>query len=368
MPSHRVTLIPGDGSGPELVAAAVPVLDAATALVGSAIDWDRQLAGQSAMDRLGTPLPPRTIESVKTTAVALKGPLTTPIGTGFRSVNLALRRELDLYACLRPCRLMPGITSRGLTNEIVIVRENTEDLYGGAELEGGTADAVGVLTRLRDAGHAVDQDAGITLKVISPRASARIVRFACDYARRTGRRRVTCVTREDVLPRTDGLFAATFDAVAAPTPGIETEHRLLDDVCREVIADPRRFEVLVMPNLYGDVLSDLVAGLIGGLGVAPSANLGDRFAVFEATHGSAPEFAGTGTLNPTALILAGAMLLRHLGETQAARAVEDAVAEVVRVGDVITADLLSNQDGRVATSTNDFAAEVVRTMRRAHDG
>ncbi len=360
---HRVTLIPGDGSGPELVAAALPVLEAALQLVGSAVEWDVQLAGETSMNRLGMPLPRQTTESIRSTTVALKGPLTTPVGTGFRSVNVALRRELDLYACVRPCRLMRGIASRGRAIDLVIVRENTEDLYSGVEFAPEQPEAVRLLTHLRDAGHAVEPEAGVTLKVISRAGSARIVRFACEYARRTGRRRVTCVTRADVLPITDGLFAEVFRAVAATEPGIEPAERLLGEVCETLLTDPDQFEVLVLPNLYGDVLSDLVAGLIGGLGVAPSANLGDQFAIFEATHGSAPQFQGSGRLNPTALILAGAMLLRHIGEGVAASMVENAVQEVIAAGRVVTFDMRTDSEGGGAAGTTAFAQETVRIIR-----
>ncbi|MFS8639622.1 MAG: isocitrate dehydrogenase (NAD(+)) [Symbiobacteriaceae bacterium] len=316
MAKHRVTLIPGDGTGPELVEAMLTVLDA----TGVDIEWERVDAGADVMEKYGTPLPDHVLESVRRTKVAIKGPITTPVGSGFRSVNVALRKELDLYANLRPAKSIPGVNSRYQNVDLVVVRENTEDLYAGIE-------------------HMVGEDAAESIKIITRKASRRIVEFAFRYARANGRRKVTAVHKANIMKYTDGLFLQVAREVAEKYPDIEFEDRIVDNMAMQLVMKPEQYDVLVMPNLYGDILSDLCAGLIGGLGIAPGANIGDEYAVFEPIHGSAPKYAGQNKVNPTALILSAVMMLRHLGEKEAADRVERAVAEVIAEGKTVTYDL-----------------------------
>ena len=328
--AHRVTLIPGDGTGPELTEATRRVLEA----TGVQFDWDVRQAGVDVMEQEGTPLPDATLASVKANKVALKGPITTPIGTGFRSVNVALRHELGLYACLRPCKTFEGVRSRYDNVDLVIVRENTEDLYAGIEYEAGTPEAERVIAELNTLqSKQIAAGSGISVKPISRPASERIIRFAFEYARDHGRKRVSCVTKANIMKFTDGLFLAVFREVAKDFPEIEPWENLVDATCMGLVQRPEEFDVLVLPNLYGDILSDLTAGLVGGLGVAPGANIGADVAVFEATHGSAPKYKGQNKVNPTAMILSGKLMLDHLGERDAARRLEDAVADVIREGD-----------------------------------
>ena len=314
--TYTVTLIPGDGIGPELAAALETVVDA----TGVTIVWDVHEAGIDVMEEYGTPLPEHVLESIRRTKVALKGPITTPVGTGFRSVNVALRKELDLYACLRPCKTMKGVRTRFDDIDLVIVRENTEDLYAGIE-------------------HMVTDDAAESIKIITRKGTERIVRFAFDYARKNGRKKVTAVHKANIMKYTDGLFLRVCGEVAEDYPDIEFEDRIVDNMCMQLVQKPELYDVLVLPNLYGDILSDLCAGLVGGLGVAPGANIGDDGAVFEATHGSAPKYKGLNKVNPTALILSGVLMLGHLGEDEAARRMEDAVAAVIAEGKDVTYDL-----------------------------
>ncbi|HWH38001.1 MAG TPA: isocitrate/isopropylmalate dehydrogenase family protein [Candidatus Limnocylindrales bacterium] len=314
---HRVTLIPGDGIGPEIAAAAVTVLDA----TGVAIEWTTVDAGEAQLAAQGTPLPESVLDSIRDTGVALKGPITTPIGEGFRSVNVTLRQALDLYANLRPARSMAGVEGRYTDVDLVIVRENTEDLYAGIE-------------------HMVGPDAAESIKIITRAASERIARFAFDYAVHNGRRKVTAVHKANIMKLSDGLFLESCRTVAADYAGrIEFEDRIVDNMCMQLVQKPELYDVLVLPNLYGDIVSDLAAGLVGGLGVAPGANIGTRAAVFEPVHGSAPKYAGLDVANPTALILSGALMLRHLGETAAAGRVEEAVREVIAEGRTVPRDL-----------------------------
>ena len=313
---HRVTLIPGDGIGPELTDAATRVLEAS----GVTFEWERVEAGEAVMAEHGTPLPPAVIESVRRIGVALKGPLTTPVGGGFRSVNVTLRQELDLYANLRPARSMKGVPAPYDDVDLVIVRENTEDLYAGIE-------------------HRVGPDAAESIKIITRGASERIARFAFDYAVANGRRKVTAVHKANIMKLTDGLFLESCRTVAAAYPQIEFEDRIVDNLCMQLVQKPQRYDVLVLPNLYGDIVSDLAAGLVGGLGVAPGANIGTHAAVFEPVHGSAPKYAGLDRADPTAEILSGALMLRHVGEVEAAERVERAVREVIAEGTTVTADL-----------------------------
>jgi isocitrate dehydrogenase (NAD+) len=315
---HRVTLIPGDGIGPEIAAAARSVLEA----TGIAFEWHVVDAGEGVMAEFGTPLPDHVLESIRRDKVALKGPITTPVGEGFRSVNVALRQALGLYANVRPARSMKGLHTRYENVDLVIVRENTEDLYAGIE-------------------HMVGRDAAESIKIITREASERIARYAFDYALANSRHKVTAVHKANIMKLSDGLFLQSCRDVAATYEGrgIEFEDRIVDNMCMQLVQKPELYDVLVLPNLYGDIVSDLAAGLVGGLGVAPGANIGPEAAVFEPVHGSAPKHAGLDRANPTALILSGALMLRHLGETAAAERVETAVREVIAAGETVTYDL-----------------------------
>ncbi len=333
--SYAVTLIPGDGIGPELADAAKVVL----AATGIGFDWDEQVAGEATIASEGTPLPDRVIESIRRNGVGLKGPITTPVGSGFRSVNVALRKELELYANVRPARSMKGVETRYEDIDLIIVRENTEDLYAGVE-------------------HMVGPDAAESIKIITRTASQRIVRYAFEYAVRNGRRKVTAVHKANIMKLSDGLFLESAQQVAADYEGrVAFEDRIVDNMCMQLVQKPELYDVLVLPNLYGDIVSDLAAGLVGGLGVAPGANIGEQAAVFEPVHGSAPKYAGQNKANPTALILSAALMLRHLGETDAADTVERAVRDTIADGTTVTYDL----GGRAGT--REFGAEVARRVR-----
>ncbi len=357
--AHRVTLIPGDGTGPELTEAARRVLEA----TGVAFDWDVQEAGLDAMDADGSPLPEATLDSIKRNRVALKGPITTPIGTGFRSVNVALRHELGLYACLRPCKSYKGVRSRFTDVDLVIVRENTEDLYAGIEYEAGTDAAHQVIAMLNTMQpRQISASSGISIKPISPEASERIARFAFDYAREFGRKRVSCVTKANIMKFTDGLFLSVFREVAKDYPEIEPWENLVDAVCGSLVQRPEELDVLLLPNLYGDIVSDLTAGLVGGLGVAPGANIGTEAAVFEATHGSAPKYKGQNKVNPTAMILSGKLMLEHLGERDAAARLEAAVAAVIAEGATVTYDLKPSRDDPTAVGTAEYADAIIERL------
>ncbi len=315
--SYAITLIPGDGIGPELAEATKTVLGA----TGIGFEWDVQEAGEATIAAEGTPLPDRVIESIRRNGVGLKGPITTPVGSGFRSVNVSLRKELELYANVRPARTMTGVESRYSDVDLIIVRENTEDLYAGVE-------------------HMVGPDAAESIKIITRAASQRIARYAFEYAVKNGRRKVTAVHKANIMKLSDGLFLESCGQVAAEYAGrVEFEDRIVDNMCMQLVQKPELYDVLVLPNLYGDIVSDLAAGLVGGLGVAPGANIGEKAAVFEPVHGSAPKYAGQNKANPTALILSGALMLRHLGELAAADAVEAAVRSVIAQGETVTYDL-----------------------------
>ncbi len=314
--TYTVTLIPGDGTGPELAAALETVL----AATGVPILWEVHDAGLGVMEEYGTPLPEHVLDSIRRTKVAIKGPITTPVGHGFRSVNVALRKELDLYACLRPSKTMKGVRSRFDDIDLVVVRENTEDLYAGVE-------------------HMVGEDAAESIKIITRKGSERIVRFAFEHARRHGRRSVTAVHKANIMKCTDGLFLRVAGEVAARYPEIEFRDIIVDNCCQQLMLRPEQFDVLVLPNLYGDIVSDLLAGMTGGPGVAPGANLGDTAAVFEAVHGSGPDIAGLDRVNPTALLRSAVLMLEHLGEDEAARRMEQAIADVVAEGNDVTYDL-----------------------------
>jgi isocitrate dehydrogenase (NAD+) len=331
---HRVTLIPGDGIGPELAEATRRVLDAS----GVAFEWEVQDAGEGVMAQYGTPLPDHVLESIRRNKVAIKGPITTPVGTGFRSVNVTLRQTLGLYANLRPARSIKGLQTRYEDVDLVIVRENTEDLYAGIE-------------------HMVGRDAAESIKIITRAASERIARFAFDYAVANGRRKVTAVHKANIMKLSDGLFLESCATVARDYEGrVEFEDRIVDNMCMQLVQKPELYDVMVLPNLYGDIVSDLCAGLVGGLGVAPGANIGVDGAVFEPVHGSAPKYAGQNKANPTAMILSGVLMLRHLGEQAAAERVEDATRAVIAEGTATTYDLGGS------AGTREFADAIVARL------
>ena len=353
--AHRVTIVPGDGIGPEVAAAARLVLDAAD--VG--ISWVERPAGAVALASHGELLPAETLDAIRGCRVALKGPITTPVGTGFRSINVALRQALDLFAAVRPARSLPGVTTRHHDVELVIVRENTEDLYQGIEFERGSAEMTALRTEMRAlGGFELREDAGVTLKPISVSGTRRIVRFAFEYARANRRSKVTVGHKANVMRYSDGLFLRTATEDAAQFPDVPWEEIQIDHLSSRLAKRPQDFDVLLLPNLYGDIISDLCAGLVGGLGLIPGANIGWEYAVFEPVHGSAPDIAGHGTADPIAMILSGAMLLRHVGELAAAENVEWAVDEVLRQGTVRTPDL-----GGVATTME--VAEAIAAMTTA---
>jgi isocitrate dehydrogenase (NAD+) len=356
--AHDVTLIPGDGTGPELIEATRRVLEA----TGVEFQWDEQQAGEDVYAQEGTPFPDRTLDSIKRTKVGIKGPTTTPVGSGFRSVNVLIRKELDLYACIRPCKAYEGVRTRYPETDIVIVRENTEDLYAGIEFEVGTDQNAKLREFLKGLGATIREDSGISIKPISRFGSERIVEAAFAYAGRNGRRKVTAVHKANIMKFSDGLFLEVAREVAARHPEIEFEDRIVDNLCNQLVSRPREYDVLVLPNLYGDIVSDLGAGMIGGLGLAPGANIGTEAAMFEATHGSAPKYKGQNKVNPTALMLSGVLMLRHLEERAAADRLEGAIAEVIRRGEKVTYDLKPDRDDPSAVGTSEFADAVIEEM------
>jgi isocitrate dehydrogenase (NAD+) len=371
MAKHTVTLITGDGTGPELAEAARRVIDAAVETTSGAggIEWVTCEAGVDVMATAGTPMPEATIESVRKTDATLKAPITTPIGTGFRSVNVLLRQTLDLYACLRPCKSYKGVRSRYDEIDLVVVRENTEDLYAGVEFEKGEAVTAELIEEInkRATGRKVatgPETTGVSIKPISVENTRRIVKFAFDYARANGRRKVTTVHKANIMKFTDGLFKHVSEEVASEYDDIEFEERLIDNMCMQLVQKPELYDVIVLPNLYGDILSDLCAGLVGGLGVAPGANIGDNGAVFEATHGSAPKYKNMNKVNPTALILSGRLMLEYLGERQAANRLEQAVATVIAEGQSVTYDMKPNRDDPTAVGTSEMADAIIAAMSR----
>ena len=357
--AHRITVIPGDGIGPEIMDATIRVLEA----TGVDFDWDYREAGLDAAEKYGSVLPEEVLDSVRKNKVAIKGPITTPRGGGFRSVNVALRKMLDLYACLRPAKSYPGVRSRYQNIDLVIVRENHEDLYAGVEFEKGdpAIQKIGELTEAAGMGRIRD-DAGLSLKIISETGTTRVARFAFEYARKYGRRKVTAVAKDNILKFTDGLFFATARKVAGRYSDIEYQEVLVDNMAMQLVQKPENYDLLLLPNLYGDVLSDLCAGLIGGLGVAPGANLGDEIALFEPVHGSAPKYAGQNKVNPMALVLSGVMMLHHIGETQAAECVEVALAAVIAEGKRVTYDMKPSPDDPTAVGTSQVADAIIEKM------
>ncbi len=355
--AHRVTLIPGDGTGPELTEATRRVLEA----TGVEFDWDVQHAGTDVMDEYGgNPLPDHVLDSIRENGVALKGPITTPIGGGFRSVNVGLRKSLDLYAQVRPCKSYAGVRTRFDDVDLVVVRENTEDLYAGIEYEQGTPEAEELIAWIESkGGRLAHRDAGISIKPLSVGGTRRIMQFAFDYARRNGRRKVTAVHKANIMKFTDGLYLRVAREVAAENPDVDFDDRIVDNMCMQLVQRPEEYDVLVLPNLYGDIVSDLCAGMIGGLGVAPGANFGDQVAVFEPTHGSAPKYAGQNKVNPIAEMLSGVLMLRHLDEAEPAERLESAIAEVIAEGTSVTYDMKPTRDDPTAVGTSQVADAII---------
>lgn len=358
---HKITFIPGDGVGPELSEAARRCIEA----TGVGIEWEVFNAGVDVMDKYGTPLPEDVLESIRRNRVALKGPITTPVGSGIRSVNVELRKALELYACLRPCVLYKGVRSRYDRVDITIVRENTEDLYAGIEFDSNTADSGTVINAINSISKKkLKGDSAISIKPITRSATERIVKFAFEYALKNGREKVTCVHKANIMKSTDGLFLATAREVAAGYAGkIAFEDRIVDNLCMQLVQRPEEYDVLVLPNLYGDIISDLCAGLVGGLGVAPGANIGANTAVFEATHGSAPKYKGLNKVNPTAMILSGVMMLRHIGENASADNLENAVKKILADGKYVTYDLKPTREDPSAVGTREMADAIIKLLR-----
>ncbi|MFH1541105.1 MAG: isocitrate/isopropylmalate dehydrogenase family protein [Elusimicrobiota bacterium] len=348
--SYKITIIPGDGTGPEIAEETKKVLDA----TGVKIDWETVFAGSDIIEKYGTPLPENVLASIRKNKVAIKGPITTPIGSGFRSINVALRKELDLYACLRPCKSYKGVKSKYENIDLVVVRENTEDLYAGVEFPPCSEESKKIIElssgKIRD-------NSAISIKPISKFASERIVKFAFEYAVKNKRKKVTVVTKANIMKFTDGLFLSVASEVAKRYTDIKYEERLVDNMCMQLVQKPQLYDVLVLPNLYGDIISDLCAGLIGGLGIAPGANIGEGIALFEPVHGSAPKYKGLNKVNPTAMILSGALMLQYIGEEKAAEKLENAVKKVIAERKVVTYDL-----GGFA-KTSEMADEIIKKLK-----
>ena len=356
---YDVTLIPGDGTGPEITEATRRVLEA----TGVEFVWHMKDAGLAVLEKTGTVLPEDVIDSIRQTKVGLKGPITTPVGKGFRSANVALRKNLDLYANLRPAKSYPGLRSRYENIDLIIVRENTEDLYAGIEFQRGTDEMDELVDFInRVSGTKLSKDAAISIKYISVIASRRITKFAFEYARANNRRKVTAVHKANIMKFSDGLFLSSAQEVAKDYPDIQFEDRIVDNMCMQLVQKPELYDVLVLPNLYGDILSDLSAGLIGGLGVAPGANIGAEYAVFEPVHGSAPKYAGLNKVNPMAMMFSGVLMLRHLREKQAANRLEAALASVIAEGKYVTYDLKPRPDDPTAVGTSQVADAVIARM------
>ncbi len=359
--AYRITLIPGDGTGPEITEATVKVVEA----TGVDIEWDQQNAGADVYEDEGTVLPDRVLASLEKNKIGIKGPITTPVGTGFRSVNVALRKHFDLYACIRPCKSFIGVRSKYEDIDLVVVRENTEDLYAGIEFEYGqpkTADLIGYITGISES--KIRPDSGISIKPISVSGSERIIRAAFDYALKNGRKKVTGVHKANIMKYTDGLFLDVFRNIAREYPDIESEDRIVDNMCMQLVQKPELYDVMVLPNLYGDILSDLCAGLVGGLGVAPGGNIGDGMALFEPTHGSAPKYKGQDKVNPTAMMLSAVMMLRHIGEAKRADILEKAIAENIAEGKYVTYDLKQDREDPTAVGTSGFADAIVKKIEK----
>ena len=357
--AHKVTIIPGDGIGREVSLAARRCIDA----TGVKIEWEEQIAGQEAMDKYGEVLPKRVLDSIRKNKVAIKGPITTPVGKGFRSVNVQMRMSLDLYACLRPCKIYKGVKTRYENLDLVVVRENTEDLYRGIEFAAGQAkDVIKYIEKA--SGATIRKDSAIGIKPISIEASKRIVKFAFDYAVKNKRKKVTAVHKANIMKETDGLFLKVSREVAEEYRcQVEFEDRIVDNMCMQLVQKPELYDVLVLPNLYGDIISDLCSGLVGGLGIAPGANIGNDMALFEAIHGSAPKYAGQNKVNPTAMILSGVLMLRYIDEVKAADRLENAVSQVIAEGRDVTYDLKPDRNDPSAVGTSEMADAIIEAMK-----
>jgi isocitrate dehydrogenase (NAD+) len=361
--THTITFIPGDGVGPEISEATRRVLEA----TGVKFNWEKAYAGAGVIEKYGTPLPDSVLDSIRKNKVAIKGPVTTPVGTGFRSVNVAMRKALDLYACVRPCKTYPGAPTPFSDVDIVIVRENTEDLYAGVEFEKGTATASALIDFVnKQKGNVISQDAGISIKMITESGSRRIIKYAFEYARRYGRKKVTATQKANIMKYSDGLFLSVAREVALKYPDIEFQEALIDNLCMQLVRRPQEYDLIVAPNLYGDIISDLCAGLVGGLGLAPGANMGDEIALFEPTHGSAPKYAGQNRVNPLAMMLSGVMMLRHLGEAEAADRLEKAIAAVIAEGKSVTYDMKPTREDPSAVGTSKVADAVISKLKQAN--
>ena len=359
--AHPITLIRGDGIGPEIALAARRCIDA----TGVDIAWSEVDAGADLLEKTGELLPESVIDKIREDTVAIKAPITTPVGTGFRSVNVHLRKVLDLYACVRPCKSYRGVRSRYEDIDLVVFRENTEDLYAGIEFEKDTENAAEIIRAIEDlSGATIRPDSGISIKPISVTGTQRIHRAAFEFARKNKRTKVTTVHKANIMKYTDGLWLDVAREVAREYPDVEFEDRIVDNMCMQLVQKPELYDVLVLPNLYGDILSDLCAGLVGGLGVAPGANIGDDCALFEATHGSAPKYKGMNKVNPTALILSGVMMLRHIGEVDAADRLENAVAAVIAEGKSVTYDMKPHRDDPTAVGTQEMAGAICAKLQK----
>ncbi|MDD2689055.1 MAG: isocitrate/isopropylmalate dehydrogenase family protein [Candidatus Omnitrophica bacterium] len=359
--AHKITLILGDGIGPEVTQAAVRCIEA----TGVKIDWEEACAGQEALEKYQNILPENVLQSIKKNKVALKGPIITPIGEGFRSVNVAIRQALDLYACVRPAKSYPGVRSYYKDIDLIIIRENSEDLYSGIEFEEGSSQAKNLITQIEEyTNKRIRPDSGISIKPISKFASQRIVKFAFEHALQNNRKKVTCVHKANIMKFTDGLFLKTARDVAKEYTGkITFEEAIVDNMSMQLVQKPHNFDVLVLPNLYGDIISDLCAGLIGGLGIAPGANIGDNLAVFEAVHGAAPKYRGLNKTNPTAMILSAVLMLKYIKEDKAATRLENAVKEVIAEGKSVTYDLKPTPNDVTAVGTREMADAIIKKIR-----
>ena len=359
--AYNITLIPGDGVGPEITEATKRVLEA----TGVKFNWELAYAGAEVMAKEGTPLPDSVLASIRKNKVALKGPVTTPIGTGVRSVNVALRKALDLYACVRPCKTYPGVPSPYKGVDIVIVRENTEDLYAGVEFEKGTPGAKDVINFINGKmGNVIRADSGLSIKMITDMGTRRIVKYAFEYARKTGRKKVTATHKANIMKFSDGLYLSVAREVAKEYPDIEFQDALIDNLCMQLVRRPQEYDIIVAPNLYGDIISDLCAGLVGGLGLAPGANIGEGIALFEPTHGSAPKYTGQNKVNPMAMMLSGVMMLGHIGEAKASERLENAIAAVIVEGKSVTYDMKPYRDDPTAVGTSQVADAVIAKLKK----
>jgi isocitrate dehydrogenase (NAD+) len=356
---YNITLIPGDGVGPEITAATRRVLEA----TGVKFNWDIAYAGAGVIEKFGTPLPDSVLASIKKNRVALKGPVTTPVGTGFRSVNVALRKALDLYACVRPCKTYPGVPSPYIGVDIVIIRENTEDLYAGIEFERGKTDTAELIKFINGKmNNVIKSDSGLSIKMITETGTRRIVKYAFEYARANGRKKVTATHKANIMKFSDGLYLAVAREIAKEYPDIEFQDVLIDNLCMQLVRRPQEYDIIVAPNLYGDIISDLCAGLVGGLGLAPGANIGEGTALFEPTHGSAPKYTGQNKVNPMAMMLSGMLMLRHIGEVAAGDRLEKAIAAVIAEGRSVTYDMKPLRDDPSAVGTAQVADAVIAEL------